>query len=290
MIWCTKVSRSSTGVGRKNNFNKKVLLRERKRHTARRVASTCYAVPVGGYLLWWGGAYPGGGYLPWVGGIYSGWGVPTLVGGGTYPWWGVPTLGGGVPTLSGGVPTLVWGGTYPRWRVSPHPDLRVGTPPTQTWEGRYPPPSRSESRYPHHPGGRYPPPPDGGQSENTTSRHTTYAGGNKRLPMSRAKWVDISWGPGTLGGPGNTSGSRGPRGTGRPWPADFETPVYNLIWHKFNISFRLFYLTLHIRSISYFIFLCAHFYIILTQAITFLVCKDWSKVFCIHYYTKPSEN
>ena len=38
----------------KYNLNKKVLLREeRKRHTARRVASTCYAVPLGG-----------GGYLP----------------------------------------------------------------------------------------------------------------------------------------------------------------------------------------------------------------------------------
>ena len=31
-------------------FNKKVLLRERKRHTAHRVASARYAVMVGGYL------------------------------------------------------------------------------------------------------------------------------------------------------------------------------------------------------------------------------------------------
>ena len=53
--------------------NKTVLLRERKRHTARRVASTRHAVLAGG----------GGG------------GVPTLVGGGTYP-------GGGGGTYPGG--------------------------------------------------------------------------------------------------------------------------------------------------------------------------------------------
>ena len=75
-------------------WNKKVLLRERKRHTDRRVASTRYAVPVGRGgvpTLGWGGGgtYSGGG-----GGTYSGGGVPTLGGGGTY---------------SGG------GGTYPRW-------------------------------------------------------------------------------------------------------------------------------------------------------------------------------
>ena len=100
----------------------KVLLRERKRHTARRVASTRHAVPVGGgggvptlvggYLPWWWW----GGYLPWW------WGVPTLVGG-TYH-------GGGVPTMVVGVPTQV-GGTY---------------------LGRYPP-CQDLSRYPR------PPPP-----------------------------------------------------------------------------------------------------------------------------------
>ena len=57
----------------KLQLNKKVLLRERKRHTARHVASTHYAVPVGG----------GGG------GTYPRWGVPTL--GGTYLGRGVPT-------------------------------------------------------------------------------------------------------------------------------------------------------------------------------------------------------
>ena len=61
----------------KITLNKTVLLRERKRHTARRVASTRSVIPVGGAYPGGGGTYPGGGYLPW-------WGVPTLVGG-TYP-------------------------------------------------------------------------------------------------------------------------------------------------------------------------------------------------------------
>ena len=86
--------------------NKKVLLRERKRHTARRVAT-----PWGGtYLGCRGGTYLGRGYLPWLRG-----GVPTLAGG------GVPTLAGGGGTYLGqgeGVPTLPGGGvpTLARWR------------------------------------------------------------------------------------------------------------------------------------------------------------------------------
>ena len=53
---------------------------------------------------------------------------------------------------------------------------------------------------------------------------------------------------------------------------------------KFPASLRLAWiLFLHILLVSahYFIYfiLCACFFIILTQAITFLVCKDWSKVF-----------
>ena len=40
--------------------------------------------------------------------------------------------------------------------------------------------------------------------------------------------------------------------------------------HKYYISFT-FFLS---HSAHYFIFLCAYFYIILTQAMTFLVCKD----------------
>ena len=70
------------------NVNKKVLLRERKRHTARRVASVCHAIPVGG-------TYAGGG-VPTLGG-----GVPTLVGG-YLPWWGSTYPGGGGGTYPGG--------------------------------------------------------------------------------------------------------------------------------------------------------------------------------------------
>ena len=92
---------------RKQTLNKKVLLRERKRHTARHV--------LGGYLPWPGGGVPhlARGYLPWPGGY------PTLAGGyptlGRYPPWpggylswmrGVPTLAGGYPALARGVPTL----------------------------------------------------------------------------------------------------------------------------------------------------------------------------------------
>ena len=65
-------------------WNKTVLLRERKRHTARRVASTRSVILGGG-----GGTYPGGGGTnPGGGGTYPGGGVPTLVGG-YLPWWGV---------------------------------------------------------------------------------------------------------------------------------------------------------------------------------------------------------
>ena len=64
-------------------MNKKVLLHERKRHTARHVASP------------WG---EGGSYLGWVGGgiLTLAGGVPTLVGGGYLPWLGryLPWPGG----------------------------------------------------------------------------------------------------------------------------------------------------------------------------------------------------
>ena len=68
-------------------FNKKVLLRERKRHTDRSVSSTPYAV------LSWGGG----------GGRYLGWGGRYL-----RPGRGVGTLDGGVGTLDGGR-YLGWG-------------------------------------------------------------------------------------------------------------------------------------------------------------------------------------
>ena len=92
--------------------DKTVLLRERKRHTARRVAST-HSVVLGG----------GGGVPTLVGG------VPTLVRGEYLPCWGGTHPGGG------GVPTLV-GGTYPGGGV---PTLVGGT-----YLGTYPPPSRPE--------------------------------------------------------------------------------------------------------------------------------------------------
>ena len=84
--------------------NKKVLLRERKRHTASRVASARYAALCNG-----GGGYPisGRGGYP-VSGLWLG---------------GTPSQVGGVPHLrSGGTPSQVWGGT-----MGTPPDLRWGT-------------------------------------------------------------------------------------------------------------------------------------------------------------------
>ena len=73
-------------------YNKKVLLRERKRHTARRVASARYAALCNGGVDM--GSPPDIGYPPEMG----------------YPWtWGTP------PDL--------------RWSTPPYPDLRWGTPP-----------------------------------------------------------------------------------------------------------------------------------------------------------------
>ena len=66
--------------------NKKVLLRERKRHTARRVAS-----PGSGYLPWLGA----GGYPPWPGGTYPPWLAGVYLGGGYPPWLGGTYLGQG---------------------------------------------------------------------------------------------------------------------------------------------------------------------------------------------------
>ena len=93
------------------SLNKTVLLRERKRPTARLVARG-------------GGTYLGRGYLPWVPSVLT-W--P----GGTYLCHRVPTLGHpmswpvqGYPPW--GTPILTWpGGTY--LGVSPHPDLPGGT-------------------------------------------------------------------------------------------------------------------------------------------------------------------
>ena len=105
-------------------FNKKVLLRERKRHTARRVASTRCAALSNPDLVRLGG-YP----VPGPRGTHT-WGVPSPRSrGGTWSKvWGVPG-----PRSLGGIQSQVWGGTPSRpgqgvlW-VPPYLDLGWGTP------------------------------------------------------------------------------------------------------------------------------------------------------------------
>ena len=91
-------------LGLNNNSNKKVLLRERKRHTAHHVASTRCAALFGGYLEY--SPRPGMGYPPNLGP-----GTP-------------PDLGLGTPQ------TWDW--------VPPYLDLRWGTPLPRPGMG-YPP-------------------------------------------------------------------------------------------------------------------------------------------------------
>ena len=93
--------------------NKKVFLRERNRHTACSIASTCYAVPVGG--------------TPCLGR-----GTPTWEGGN--PCLGrVPPLGMGVtPTWEGLPPTWTWEGGIPP------PGPGKGYPSAWIWEGGTP--------------------------------------------------------------------------------------------------------------------------------------------------------
>ena len=142
------------------NKYKKVLLRERKRHTARRVVSTPSVVLTG---------YPPPlpGYLPPCPDLARG--VPYL---GTpcqgTPWQGTPHLAGGRGTLHG----------YPPSRVTPPP----------AGPGRVPP----QVSAPWHSGkcckalwdmGT---PPRCGQTNKVKllpSRHTTYAGGNKTVSL-----------------------------------------------------------------------------------------------------------
>ena len=99
-------------------LNKKVLLRECKRHTAHRIASARYATLSNG----WGG-YP---IQSWW------WGVPGVPPSPSRPGWGYPG--------------------YPH-----HPDLGWGTP-TQTWEGVPPPPLRPGMGYPPQTWDGLPPP------------------------------------------------------------------------------------------------------------------------------------
>ena len=115
-----KVQSNKDG-GSFNIYNKKVLLRERKRHTTRRVVSTPSVVLTG---------YPPGRVPP----------CPDLAGGGSC-WGGYPIPGYPHPNLARGVP--YWG--YPTW-VPPHPDLTRGypiwVPPQQgtPWQGTTPHP------------------------------------------------------------------------------------------------------------------------------------------------------
>ena len=112
-----------------NKHNKKVLLRERKRHTARRVSS---APRYAG-----GGRYP----IPGLGGVPH----PRSKGGTPSQVWGVLSpRSGGVPSpRSGGLPSprsgrgtpsQVWGVPHPDLVRRGYPlDLRWGTP--QNWDG-----------------------------------------------------------------------------------------------------------------------------------------------------------
>ena len=159
-------------VSSKTKFNKKVLLRERKRHTTRRVVSTPSVVltgypphltgypPRGGTRTWtWPGTPPGG-TRTWTWPGYPPGGVPGPPSGGYpdldltgYPPGGVPDWvpPGGVPGPPGGVPDQV----PPRGGV-PGPPLGgypVRYPPgggTRTWTwlgtppgGTRPPPTAS---------------------------------------------------------------------------------------------------------------------------------------------------
>ena len=132
--------------------NKKVLLCERKRHTARRVASTCCAGLVGGGRRGtpWRGVPPAGG-TPW-------WGVPPARG--STPAGGVPLLGYppvswmGYPPPGKGYPPSAGWGTPHLWRVPPCLGRGYPPPPLAGWgtplsrPGKGVPPPVSQMGYP----------------------------------------------------------------------------------------------------------------------------------------------
>ena len=147
-----------------SNTNKKVLLRERKRHTARRVASARYAALSNG----WGRGYPsspgGGGGTP-----------PTIQ---TWSWGGVPST---IQTWDGVPPTIqTWDG------VPPRPGM--GYSPTQTWDGVPPPPRPGTGYSPPRPGMGYPSVKvwTDKQTENSTFPHPSDTGGNYRISRDRS--------------------------------------------------------------------------------------------------------
>ena len=136
--------------------NKKVLLRKRKRHTARHVSSAPRYAGGGGYPVPGLGGYPvpgpGGGYmvpgLRGVPGPRSGGGTPSHV-------WGVPhpmSWGGHPIPCWGGTPSHVWGGNPHTWDGVPPPsqtlDQWVPPPTIQTWMGYpLPPPEMLTDRH-----------------------------------------------------------------------------------------------------------------------------------------------
>ena len=140
---------------RKFLCNKKVLLRDRKRHTARHIASAHYSALSNG-----GGGYP----------IQSWWGTPSSYGGG-YPIPGldrgypIPGLEGGFPSspdkgVSQGTPIQTWVGVPPvhTWNGVPPCRPWWGTPLIQTWDEVTPYPDLGWSTPPHHLDGEPPPP------------------------------------------------------------------------------------------------------------------------------------
>ena len=109
-------------------MKKKVLLRERKRHTTRRLASTRYAVPAGG--------------TPILGSDLGGCSGYPLLRQGKTPVWGTPFPGGGYPFPGGRYPLPRPGkGVPPTWTwegCTPPLGPGKGVPPAWTWEGVFP--------------------------------------------------------------------------------------------------------------------------------------------------------
>ena len=115
-----------TNFSPKLHENKKVLLHERKRHTARRIASTCHAVPAG---------------VPPHPDLGPGWGVSHPADGGIPPLPTILTWDGVLPSpdLERGYPILLIGGVgYPILLTGGYPILLMRVPrgtPLLTWDG-----------------------------------------------------------------------------------------------------------------------------------------------------------
>ena len=137
----------------KHSYDKKVLLRERKRHTACRIASTRCAALSNPDLVGGEGSQVWGGTWSQVQGRYpvpGQGGTPSQVWGRGYPiqtwlggvlWVFPPDLGWSTPLPRPGIGyphylDLGWGTPLPRPEMEypPYPDLRWGTPPPpQVW-------------------------------------------------------------------------------------------------------------------------------------------------------------